>query len=72
MEYLKGKSSFKPTYCKRSALSNSLTGDCDSDWASSISWRSTTYNVFLYNQAPISWKSKLQKTIALSTVEAEY
>ena len=72
MEYLEGKPSFKLTYRKRSALSNGLTGYCDSDWANSVSRRSTTGNVFLYNRAPISWKSKLQKTIALSTAEAEY
>ena len=72
MEYLEGKPSFKLTYRKRSALSNGLSGYCDSDWANSVSRRSTTGNVFLYNRAPISWKSKLQKTIALSTAEAEY
>ncbi len=26
----------------------------------------------LYNKAPIMWKSKMQKTTALSTTEAEY
>jgi hypothetical protein len=26
----------------------------------------------LYNQAPIMWRSKMQKTTALSTAEAEY
>ena len=26
----------------------------------------------LYNKAPIMWKSKMQKTTALSTAEAEY
>ncbi len=26
----------------------------------------------LYNKSPISWKSKMQKTTALSTAEAEY
>ena len=72
MEYLDAHSSFKLTYRKRSALSNGLTGFADSDWAMSLSRRSTTGNLFLYNRSPISWRSKLQKTIALSTAEAEY
>jgi hypothetical protein len=72
MEYLDVHSSFKLTYRKRSALSNGLTGFADSDWAMSLSRRSTTGNLFLYNRSPISWRSKLQKTIALSTAEAEY
>ncbi len=28
--------------------------------------------LMLYNKAPIMWKSKMQKTTALSTAEAEY
>ena len=28
--------------------------------------------IMLYNKSPISWKSKMQKTTALSTAEAEY
>jgi hypothetical protein len=28
--------------------------------------------LMLYNKSPISWKSKMQKTTALSTAEAEY
>jgi hypothetical protein len=28
--------------------------------------------VMLYNKSPIVWKSKMQKTTALSTAEAEY
>ena len=33
---------------------------------------SITDNIFLYNRAPIAWKSKLQKAVSLSIVEAEY
>ena len=40
-------------------------GTCDSR-------RSITCNIFRYNRAPILWKSKLQKSVALSTAEAEY
>jgi hypothetical protein len=72
MEYLAAIPSFKLTYHRRSDLSNGLSGYCDSDWANSLSRRSTTGNLFLYSRAPISWRSKLQKTVALSTAEAEY
>ena len=34
--------------------------------------RSTTSYVFTLSGAPVSWKSTLQTTIALSTTEAEY
>ncbi|KAL1556966.1 receptor like protein 22-like [Salvia divinorum] len=34
--------------------------------------RSTTEYVFTYGGTSISWTSKLQKTVALSTTEAEY
>ncbi len=67
MEYLEAHPSFELTYLKRSALSNGLTGFADSDWAMSLCCRSTTGNLFLYNRSPISWQSKLQKMIALST-----
>jgi hypothetical protein len=72
MKYLEAHSSFKLTYRKRSALSNGLTGFADSDWAMSLLRRSTTGNLFLYHRSPISWRSKLQKTIALSAAEVDY
>jgi hypothetical protein len=65
MEYLEAHQSFKLTYRKRSALSNGLTGFADSDWAMSLSRRSTTGDLFLYNRSQIAWRSKMQKTIAL-------
>ena len=34
--------------------------------------RSTTGYLFLFRGTPISWSSKLQKTVALSSCEAEY
>ena len=58
MEYLDRldvHSIFKLTYCKRSALSDGVTGFADSDWAMSLSSRSTVGNLFLYNRSPISW-----------------
>ncbi len=38
----------------------------------SVLRRSTTGLVARYNRAPILWRSKLQKTVALSTAKAEY
>ena len=71
MEYLVKYPSFKLEYSKRPKTIG-LDGYCDADWGNNSSRRSTTGNIFRYNGAPIHWKTKLQKTIALSTAEAEY
>lgn len=45
----------------------------DSDYGGDKSTRrSTTGYISLFRGAPISWQSKLQKTVALSSCEAEY
>jgi hypothetical protein len=45
----------------------------DADWGSNlIQWKSTTGYVFMMNGGPISWTSKKQTTVALSTMEAKY
>ena len=50
-----------------------LKGYCDADWAGDASdRRSTTGYVFMLGNGAISWNSKRQPTIALSTTEAEY
>ena len=53
--------------------SSEIVGHCDADWASDVdSRRSTTDYVCLHQGAAISWGTRRQKTIALSTTEAEF
>ncbi len=50
-----------------------LRGYCDADWAGDEdSRKSTTGFIFFINNSPVSWSSKRQASVALSTVEAEY
>ena len=45
----------------------------DSDYGSNlIDRKSTTGYVFVFNKGPISWSSRKQPTVAMSTMEAEY
>eukprot|EP00965_Chrysotila_dentata_P086321 2848230-Pleurochrysis_carterae.AAC.2 len=50
------------------ATSQRLVGFSDSDWATR---HSTTGYVFIYNKAAISWASKKQASVSLSSCEAE-
>ena len=49
-----------------------VVGYCDSEYGDLDKHRSTTCYVFTFAKAPVSWKSTLQSTVALSTTEAEY
>lgn len=52
---------------------NELAGYVDADWGSSIhDRRSCTGYVFLLSGGAIVWDSRKQRTVALSTTEAEY
>ncbi|KAI3467777.1 hypothetical protein Pfo_024440, partial [Paulownia fortunei] len=54
-------------------IGQSVVGYCDSDYAGDLDKRrSTTGYLFTFAKAPVSWKSTLQSTVALSTTEAEY
>ena len=50
-----------------------IEGYSDSDWKSDKkSQKSTSSFIFMLNEGPISWYSKKQWTVALSSTEAEY
>ena len=73
LRYLRGTSQYDLCYKKNKGLS--ILAYSDADWASDPNdRRSTTGFCFYLNEdsSPISWKSKKQPTVALSTCEAEY
>jgi hypothetical protein len=52
---------------------NTLEAYCDSDYGGDIDTRkSVTGYIVEYAGVPIAWKSRLQKSVALSSTEAEY
>ena len=68
--YLKKTINLALKYCKDG---KPITGFSDADWAGDLDDRhSTTGNVFLLAGGAISWLSKKQAVVALSTSEAEY
>ncbi|XP_057972881.1 secreted RxLR effector protein 161-like [Malania oleifera] len=69
LKYIKGTPHFGVSY----TLRNSLIGYCDSDWAGYIdSRKSASGYCFLFGNGIISWTSKKQPTVSLSSTEAEY
>ncbi|KAL0839196.1 hypothetical protein ABMA28_017164 [Loxostege sticticalis] len=59
----------QPTSEHWAALKRRISGYCDSDWANDTEdRRSCTGYIFLFQGAAISWNSKKQQTIALSTI----
>jgi transposase InsO family protein len=73
LSYLSGTLDRGVTYKHQAEGAHSLQGYSDADWAGDPDTRrSTTGYVFTFAGGPIAWKSKLQKSSALSSVEAEY
>ncbi|XP_026383559.1 uncharacterized protein LOC113279061 [Papaver somniferum] len=71
VRYLKGTVSHGIFLSASSSLS--LAGYTDSDWAGFPTTRHSTTGYFtMLGDSPISWKSKKQPTISLSSAEAEY
>jgi len=74
LQYLQTSKSYGLTFKRdRSEKALTITGYVDSDWAGCTDTRrSTTGYIFLVSGSPVSWSSKVQKTVARSSVEAEY
>lgn len=71
LKYVEGTLDMGLTYYKKSGPSI-IEGYSDSDWANHRSTsKSTTGNLFVINNTPLIWKSKLQTSVAVSVAEAE-
>ena len=72
LRYLKGTADFKLCYQARSQDCTGLIGFSDADWAGDKSDRKSTCGyAFFVNGGIVSWKSKKQTTVAMSSTEAE-
>ncbi|BES98060.1 Hydra magnipapillata [Nesidiocoris tenuis] len=69
--YVQGTQNYALTYSR--SEKSELQGYVDADWGSCVEdRRSYTGYVFLYAGGAISWEARKQKTVALSSTEAEY
>ncbi|KYN27392.1 Copia protein, partial [Trachymyrmex cornetzi] len=70
LRYFKGTIDHGLTFTRRG---RALTGYVDADWGNChLDRRSYTGTVFLLADAAISWEVRKQRTVALSSTEAEY
>jgi len=73
LNYLRGTRSLVITYSRNSKGGLTLWGFSDSDWAGERDGsRSTSGYVWMLSGGPVSWKSRLQPVVVLSSTEAEY
>jgi hypothetical protein len=71
--YLKATMDLGITYGKDVSLGHAVVGYCDADYGGDEDTRrSTTAYLFMLGGGAITWASKLQPTVALSSAEAEY
>ena len=73
LRYLKGTLDYGICFCGSSNKDVKLSGFVDADWAGDVETRkSQSGYVFYLCGGPVSWVSRKQTVVALSTTEAEY
>ena len=73
LRYIAGTVDYGLVYPKLSNGVNNLIGYTDSDMGGDVDERRCTAGVlFFLGDMPVTWQSQKQKTVALSTCEAEY
>jgi len=73
LRYLRATWNETITYTRGSRRVNELWGWVDADWAGDTdTCRSHTGYILMMNGGPISWKSRRQDNVSLSTSEAEF
>jgi transposase InsO family protein len=73
LRYLRGTSDCGLVFQRGTPRGTELLGYVDADWASDVNDRKSTSGfVFMLGGAAISWGSKKQTSVALSSTEAEY
>ena len=71
--YIRATSDWKLVYQRDNPNGTTLKGFVDADWASDVNDRKSTSGfVFMLAGGAISWGSKKQSAVALSSTEAEY
>lgn len=73
LRYILGTVDVGLVFQQDDSICQHVVGYVDSDYAGDLDKRrSTTGYVFTLARGPVSWRSTLQSTVALSTTEAEY
>jgi hypothetical protein len=72
LRYLKGTGHIGLKFYRTPKDTFMLYGYCDASWASETDSKSITGWIFKFGSGAISWMSKKQPIVALSTAEAEY
>lgn len=73
LKYLKGTINYKLAIGNKFFEDTELIGYADADWAGDAqSRKSTSGYIFLFKNSAVSWASKKQDNVTLSSTEAEY